>query len=177
MIFNYQSWEGLRYFTHELMELQESCCPLPVTSCVQRNCSQPWIFAHTAFRSFTHPPIAGSSASSLAYVHFWTPNTSPLFCQHQIKTHRMIVCFVYLDRQGVPWTFGDNFLVKLFFFSFHVWKNKLASLQFLPLPCLISCCGNKSTFCLFVFLSPQHTHNQSAYKPTFLAQILQRRKK
>lgn len=158
MIFNYQSWEGLRYFTHELMELQESCCPLPVTSCVQRNCSQPWIFAHTAFRSFTHPPIAGSSASSLAYVHFWTPNTSPLFCQHQIKTHRMIVCFVYLDRQGVPWTFGDNFLVKLFFFFFSCLEKQIGffTVSSSPLPYFLLW---KQIYFLFVclFKSPTHT--------------------
>lgn len=150
MIFNYQSWEGLRYFTHELMELQESCCPLPVTSCVQRNCSQPWIFAHTAFRSFTHPPIAGSSASSLAYVHFWTPNTSPLHCQHQIKTHRMIVCFVYLDRQGVPWTFGDNFLVKLFFFLFMFGKTNWLLYSFFLSPALFPAVETNLLFvCLF----------------------------
>lgn len=42
--------------------------------------------------------------------------------------------------------FGDNFLVKLCIFSFHVWKNKLASLQWPLLSFLISCCGDKSPY-------------------------------
>lgn len=109
------------------------------------------------------------------------PSTASTKLTAHKNTHRMFVCFVCLDRQEVPWAFGDNFLVKLCIFSFHVWKkkkrNKLASLQLPPFFLSLFPAVETNLLLFFFFKSPTRTHNQSAYKPTFAAQILHRGKK
>lgn len=140
----------------------ETWIPLSVTPCVHWNCSQPWIFAHTAFASLMHPPVSDSSVLVLWMCVsglLMLPPAPPTLRTHK-NTHGTFVCLVCLDRQGVPWVFWDNvvWLNYTYLFSFHVWKNKLASLQLLPL--------SRSSFpavetnlllFLFSFKSPTHS--------------------
>ena len=52
------------------------------------------------------------------------PSTARAKLTAHKNTHKMLVCFVCLDRQGVPWVFGDNFLVKLYISFPFMFKKK-----------------------------------------------------
>ena len=52
------------------------------------------------------------------------PSTARAKLTAHKNTHKMHVCFVCLDRQGVPWVFGDNFLVKLYISFPFMFKKK-----------------------------------------------------
>lgn len=88
------------------------------------------------------------------------PSTASTKLTAHKNTHRMFVCFVCLDRQEVPWAFGDNFLVKLCIFSFHVWKKKKKETNWLLYSCLLSFSLYfllwRQISYFFFFLSPQH---------------------
>lgn len=84
------------------------------------------------------------------------PSTARAKLTAHKNTHKMLVCFVCLDRQGVPWVFGDNFLVKLYI-SFPFMYKKKANWLF------YSCLHSFSLFPavetnLLIFLGPQHAH-------------------
>ena len=116
-----------RYLNPELIEFYDlspsphhTTCALKVLTILDlwtHRLSQPhascnlWLFAFDLYKRISR-------------LLLLLPSTARAKLTAHKNTHKMLVCFVCLDRQGVPWVFGDNFLVKLYISFPFMFKKK-----------------------------------------------------
>lgn len=108
------------------------------------------------------PSISGSSASCLAYVYFWTLNTS-LLCQHQINnaqkhTECLCVLSVWTGR-GFPGRLEIISCLHYIFFFFSCWKKQIGFFMVPSSPCPYFLLWRQISY---FFKEVPNTYNQSA---------------